>query len=312
MQNKKIISAAVLLLLLLSLISSIYLIFLNKDHKHKGISLLSIKKKSELPAIGLVEIYGQIYSPYQESSFFESSGLQGILDTLKDFREDEEIKGVILRINSPGGTIGAVQEITREIERIGKEGKPVVASVSDIGASGGYYIASACDKIVVNGGSIIGSIGVIFMSADISDLMEKIGVKVETIQSGPYKDAGSFYRPFKAEEKKFLQDIIEDAYDQFVDVVSSGRKMTVEEVKKVARGQIFTGRQAKELKLVDELGDLITAKKAVEKLAGIKEGKLVRRTAPKWKKLSQLFNMKNSVFSLKQNKFSGLSYIYRP
>lgn len=314
MQKRRITGAVVIILLLSSIVASIYLALQQKIQK-RGISI-GIEKfaLSKRPSIGVVEIYGQIYSSYEDGGFMPGSNGQGILETLRNFREEERIKAVIIRINSPGGTIGAVQEINQEIYRLKKAGKPVVASVSDLAASGGYYIAAACDKVVANSGSVIGSIGVIFMSTDLSGLMEKLGVNIETVKSGPYKDVGSFHRPFSREEKKFLQELIDDAYDQFVATVSEGRNLPVATVKKLARGQLYTGRKAKELKLVDELGDLTIAKEKTEELAGIKDARLVRRSYPGWKKIFRLLQHQKTSISniLGKDKFSGLAYIYRP
>lgn len=312
MQKAKIAGPAVVILLSLSIISGVYLTLQDKVHR-KEISLKKIRLSSS-PAIGLVEVYGQIYSPYQQGGLLAQTGLLEILDILKSFRENKSIKGVILRINSPGGTIGAVQEITSEIERLREEGKPVVASILDIAASGGYYIAAACDKIVANSGSIVGSIGVIFVSPDLSGLFEKLGIKVETVKSGPYKDVGSIHRPFSRQERVFLQEVIDDAFSQFVDVVSKGRKIPVKKIKELAKGQIFSGRKAKELNLIDELGDLTVAKKVIEELAGIENAKLIKRTYPKWKRIIRFIDRQGqgSLFDFKQQGFAGLRYLYKP
>ncbi|MBN2406551.1 MAG: signal peptide peptidase SppA [Elusimicrobia bacterium] len=313
MQNKKIVETAVFLLLLLSVLSAVYLTIQKKiDSAPRKEPFNKVKIGKASPSIGLVEIYGEISSPYQDAGFFSQSGLPGVLETMKDFREDKDIKGVILRINSPGGTIGATQEITSEIQRLRKQGKPVVASISDIGASGGYYIASACDRIVANSGSIVGSIGVIMMTANMSDLLKKIGVELETVKSGPYKDVGSIGRPLSAEERKFLQELIDDAYDQFVVAVSSGRKMSVQEVKKVAQGQIYTGRMAKENRLIDDLGDLNTAKAVIEELTGTKNAKIVRKSYSKWRAVLRFIEKKSLPIDLGQKRFSGIAYLYRP
>ncbi len=314
MRQRRITGAVVIILLLTSIVSSIYLALQQKISKTIipiKIETISLSKK---PSIGVVEIYGPIYSPFEESGFISQSNLQEILDTLKKFREEKKIKAVILRINSPGGTIGAVQEINQEIHRLKKAGKPVVASVSDLAASGGYYIASVCNEVVANSGSIIGSIGVIFTSSDFSGLMKKLGVNMEIIKSGPYKDVGSFHRPFSRDEKKFLQELIDDAYKQFVTVVSNGRNLPVDTVKKLAKGQLYTGRRAKELNLVDTLGDFVTAKKRTEELAGIKDARLVKQPHYLgWKNILKLLNQKRSLSNiLGRDKFTGIAYIYKP
>jgi protease-4 len=239
-------------------------------------------------------------------------GTPDIIQTLRDFKEKASIKAVILRINSPGGTVGAVQEITAEIKRVQQSGKPVVASVSDMAASGGYYIAAVCDKVVVNPGSIVGSIGVIFTTTELSELFDKVGVNMEVIKSGPYKDVGSAHRALKAEERGFLQEIIDDTYGQFVEEVSVGRSMDTEKVKEVAKGQIYSGRMAKNLGLVDTLGDLMTAKKTAEELAGTKDSKLYRPRQARWSQFLHLIEQRTNILGLNKNNINGAAYLYRP
>ncbi|MFW6134352.1 MAG: signal peptide peptidase SppA [Elusimicrobiota bacterium] len=310
MEKKTISGILIFALLVFSLVSSIYLI-LNQRIKQKEISIKSISTVTS-PSIGVVEVFGQIYSPSQQRGIISPAGMSKIIEDLKEFRKDDKIKAVIIRVNSPGGTIGAVQEITREVYRFKKTGKPIVASISDICASGGYYIASGCDRIVANSGSIVGSIGAIFMSTDFSELMKKIGMDVNTIKSGPYKDAGSFHRPLKEEEEEFLQDLIDDVYNQFVVAVSSGRNIPVNQVKEVAKGQVYSGLKAKELKLVDKIGDFTIAKQMAEKMAGIKEAKIIRRPHGRFRRFFNLLNKSILPIDLFNKKSTGLSYIYKP
>ncbi len=309
MHEKKITEVVFFILLLASLIACVYLVLHSNIQKSTIIENLALSKK---PSIGVVEVFGQVYSPHEENSIVSSSNFQEILNTIKSFREEEKVKAVIIRINSPGGTVGAVQEICQEIRRLKESGKPVVASILDIAASGGYYIASECNEIVSNRGSMIGSIGVIFMTSDFSELLEKIGVNIETVKSGPYKDVGSFHRPLSHKEKKFLKELIDDAYDQFVEVVAKGRKMPLEKVRKFAQGQLYTGRKAKKLALVDTLGDINVAKSRAEKLAGIKDSVLVKEPRVRWKKILNILSKGVSFRNiLEQNNLKGLAYIYR-
>jgi len=309
MSKNRVTEAVVIILLLFSVLSAVYISIKSRTGERvPSFGAVSAKHQN---LIGVVEIFGPIYAPYDQGGLFSGSLLTDVLDTLEEFRKDKNVKAVILRINSPGGTIGAVQEITREVNRVRESGKPVVASVIDIGASGGYYIAAACDKIIVNGGSLIGSIGVIFTSADMSKLLEKIGIDMQTVKSGPYKDVGSFYRSFKPEEKDFLGNVINDAYEQFVSVVSAGREIPVERVQELAKGQIYSGRDAVKLKLADTIGDFNAARSTAEELAGIKESKIIRRPYGTLRKLFKIFGYSGLQLDILKKQFTGFAYLYR-
>ena len=314
MQARRVLGAAIILLLLASIISSIYLALDSKISQNSTSLNFKNINLSAKDTIGVVDINGQIYASGQDGGLVGSgSALTSILENLQAFAEDDKIKAVIIRINSPGGTVGAVQEIVAEVENVKRTGKPVVASVADIAASGGYYIASACDKIVANPGSIVGSIGVILISADMSRLLDKIGISMEIVKSGPYKDAGSFHRPLSKEEKKFMNDLVLDAHEQFVSAVSRGRNIPTEEVQKFSEGQLFTGRMAADKKLVDVLGGMSIAKKVTEELAGIEDSVLVRKRLPGWKQILRVFNSGISLDGILavKNRLTGIAYIYR-
>lgn len=180
------------------------------------------------------------------------------------------IKTVVLRINSPGGTVGASQEIYSEIKKLQKDGIKVVVSLGDVAASGGLYVAAAGDKIVSNPGTVTGSIGVIIKSSVIKDLYKKIGIEHQVVKSGPYKDILSQTRFFTDEEKAILQELIDVTYNQFVTAISEDRNIPAEEVKKFADGRIFTGDQAKEYGLVDRIGSQTDAIDYAAELAEIK------------------------------------------
>ncbi len=198
------------------------------------------------------------------------SNSANVIRQLKKYGEDSSIPALVIHIDSPGGGVAASQEIYEEINKLRKKGKKIVASMGSLGASGGYYIACAADTIVANSGTITGSIGVIFEFPVIEELMKKIGVKVEVVKSGEMKDVGSFSRPMTEKERKHIQDVINDTYDQFVNVLVKERNLPKEEVVRLADGRVFTGRQAKELRLIDELGDLEDAIDIAGKMAGIK------------------------------------------
>ena len=194
--------------------------------------------------IGIVDITGVIQSS------------QNIIKQIKSFRNDKHIRGIILRIDSPGGAVGPSQEIYDEVLKTRKSGKIIYASMGTLAASGGYYIASAADQIFANPGTLTGSIGVIMAFSNAQGLLEKIGLKPEIIKAGKYKDIGSPTRSMNQIEKSLLQDVVTDVHQQFIEAIANGRGMSIAEITKIADGRIFTGRQAYSLKLVDQLGGL--------------------------------------------------------
>ncbi|MDP3296608.1 MAG: signal peptide peptidase SppA [Thermodesulfovibrionia bacterium] len=192
-----------------------------------------------------------------------------VIDELKTYAKDSSIKAVVIRIDSPGGAVAPAQEIYKEIVKLKKE-KKVVASMGSVAASGGYYIACPADKIVANPGTLTGSIGVIMEIPNIEGLMKKIGVETKVIKSGKHKDIASMFKSMTEEERKILQSVLDDVHDQFIRAVSEGRNMKYENIKELADGRIFTGKKAKELGLVDTLGNLDDAVNLAGKLSGIK------------------------------------------
>jgi len=192
-----------------------------------------------------------------------------VVEELNDYAEDSSVKAIVLRIDSPGGGVVVSQEIYNAVKNARKEGKKVVASMGTVAASGGYYVAAAADRIVANPGTLTGSIGVKMEFANIEKLLEKIGVRGMVVKAGEYKDVGSPFREMSAQEKKILQDVIDDVHSQFIKAVAEGRNMQEAEVRAIADGRIFTGRQALDLKLVDQLGDLADSIKIAGELVGI-------------------------------------------
>lgn len=206
--------------------------------------------------------------------------IQGVLtsstDTIKQFKqyeENEDVKALVLRIDSPGGTVVAAQEIYTEIQKL-RENKVVLTSMGNVAASGGYYVASATEEIVANPGTLTGSIGVISEYPNIEELMKKVGLRSEVMKSGRFKDLGNPTREMTVEERQLLQDLIDNIHRQFIRDVALGRDMTVEEIEPLADGRVFTGEQAKENGLVDRLGSFEDALDRAAELAGI-EGKPV-------------------------------------
>lgn len=202
----------------------------------------------ELPfgdRIGVVEIKGVITQS------------ANVIEQIQRYLDDDGVKAIILRIDSPGGGVGPSQEIYREVIKAKtKTGKKVLVSMGSVAASGGYYIACASDLIVANGGTITGSIGVVMEFTNLEDLLKKIGVKGFVLKSGEHKDIGSPFREMSPEEKKILQDVVNNTHQQFIEAVATGRKLDRAKVAEIADGRIFTGEQAKQLGLVDRLGDL--------------------------------------------------------
>jgi len=196
---------------------------------------------------------------------------------LRRYARDESVPAIVLQINTPGGTAAVAQEIYRHVEEVRQEGKKVVASMGPLAASGGYYVACAADTIVANPATLTGSIGVQMRLPSTEELFRKIGVEFRVIKSGPHKDIGSPYRPMSEEEKRILQAVIDDSFEQFVEVVQNGRQLEREEVLAVADGRIFTGRQAHRMKLVDELGTYQEAIIIAARMVGIEgEPRLIR------------------------------------
>lgn len=207
--------------------------------------------------IGLVEVKGLILDSEETVA------------QIKKFRESNAIRGILVRIDSPGGGVAASQEIYAALKKAREAGKAVVASMSSVAASGGYYIACAADTIVANPGSTTGSIGVILSFFDFADLLKKVGIRNNVIKSGRFKDIGNIARPMTAEEQRALQQYVDDAFQQFVEVVARERNLPRERVLSLADGRVFTGKQAFEYGLVDTLGTFEDAVQVLARMAGI-------------------------------------------
>jgi len=208
--------------------------------------------------IAIVEVKGMI----TQSS--------GVIEELQQYLADDGVKAIILRVDSPGGGVGPSQEIYREIMRIKSNSKrKVVTSMGSVAASGGYYIASASDLIVANPGTITGSIGVIMQFSNFEELLKKIGVKGVVLKSGEHKDIGSPFREMTPEERRIMQEVLDNVHQQFIQAVADGRKLDRSKVAQIADGRILTGEQAKSLGLVDQLGNLQDTIDITAKLAGI-------------------------------------------
>ena len=207
--------------------------------------------------IAVVELIGPIYDSRRYVRQF------------KQFGDHKSIRAIVFRIDSPGGGVAASQEIYEAVKRVRDTGKPVVVSMGSVAASGGFYVACGADTIVANPGTTTGSIGVIAEFINLKELYKKIGISFESIKSGRYKDAGSPHKPLTQGDKKYLQSFVDDAFDQFVDVVINERNMSRKKVLQFADGRVFTGKQAKENGLIDLLGDYEFAIQLAAELGGI-------------------------------------------
>jgi protease-4 len=213
---------------------------------------------------------------------------RSVMNELKRFKEAPWIKAIVVRIDSPGGAVAPTQEIFDELQKTGKK-KPLIASMGSMATSGGYYVASACEKIIANPGTLTGSIGVIMQLSNVEELMKKVGVKGYNIKSGVNKDIGSPFQPLSPEGKEILQSLVDNVHSQFVSAVAKGRGMNEAQVRKLAYGRVFSGAQAKELGLVDQFGTLDDAIEFAAKRVGLEENPTVYYSSPEeerwWEKL---------------------------
>jgi protease IV len=209
------------------------------------------------PRVAIVELEGVILE------------VDDVVRELRGLRDNPTVRAVVMRINSPGGVVAPTQELHDAVVRLRQAGKPVVASLGSVAASGGYYVAVACDQIYANPGTLTGSIGVIMQLANLEQLMKKVGVDYVVVKAGQFKDLGNVARPMTPDERRVMQALLDDVHGQFIGAVAEGRKLTREEVVRFADGRVFSGVQAKELRMVDALGGLEDAVLAAGKLAGI-------------------------------------------
>lgn len=246
--------------------------------KHPILTVIIILAVAIVILGGMMTLILSFFGNNSRISFGEKIGVILIQGTITDagtilmeldrFRRNRGIKAIILRIDSPGGGVGPSQEIYREVLRTRKE-KKVIASLGSVAASGGYYVAAAADKIMANGGTITGSIGVLMEFVRLQDLLKKIGVTLEVLKSGEFKDMGSPHREMSDRERMLIQHLLSDIQDQFVRAVADGRGLSIEMVEKIADGRIFSGAEAMKLGLVDELGNFQDAVNLAKDLSGI-------------------------------------------
>jgi protease-4 len=225
--------------------------------------------------VQLVRLEGEIVEPRR------------VVEQLEDAREDSDVRAVVLRIESPGGAVGASQEIYQELRSLDKA-KPVVASIGNVGASGGYYSALGARRIWADPGSLTGSIGVITEFTDVHALMEKLGIQEEVVKSGEVKDAGSPFRPLTDHEKALFHTMVLDVYSQFRGTVAERRHVDSAALDTLADGRVLTGRQAWKAKLIDSLGTLLDAEADARSLGRLPSDAAVEEEAPHlplWRRL---------------------------
>lgn len=253
--------------------------------------------------IGLIEINDVIVNS------------EGLVQQIKKFREDKSIKAIILRINSPGGGVAASQEIYEEVKYTRDHGKIVVVSMGSIAASGGYYIACGSNLIVANPGTLTGSIGVIAQFISIKDLADKLGIEETTIKSGELKDSGDPFRKLNEKDKEYFQEVVNNTFGQFLDVVSKERKINRDTLIQYASGRVFTGLQAKEIGLVDSLGTLEDAIRITAKLAGIEGEPRIVKERRRYSIFERLIGTSvDDITGIKQRLFNEpiLQYRFKP
>lgn len=251
-KNLLIISVIILLPIILSAI-------LNRNNRPFSSDSKSLDFSSHGKKIGLLKIRDVIFSS------------ESTVKLLEQFKKDNSIAGVLLRIDSPGGAVAPSQEIYRAVDELSASGKPVVVSMGNVAASGGYYIAAPADRIFANPGTITGSIGVIMQFPHYHGLLNKVGIKMTTIKAGKMKDIGNPNRNLTNEERTFLQNFIDNTHNQFINHVASSRKMDTTKVRELADGRIYTGEQALEAELIDSLGTFSDAMAYLRKITNVSD-----------------------------------------
>lgn len=293
MEKQRKITLAILIMLVL--ISVIAVVDISTRVEKKRSIQAGMDMMATGPGVAIVRIDGPIELTGPAGFMGKPSGAEAVVKRLADIEKDSNIKAVIIRINSPGGTVAATQEIYHKIISMRKKNITFVASMGDIAASGGYYIASACNYIVANYGTITGSIGVIAYSPNLKNLMDKFGIKMNVIKSGKYKDILATHRDMSSEERALLQEMIDLSYNKFVSDIALGRNMNQNDIYPVADGRVMSAETALKYKLVDQLGTFDEAVNKAKELAGLDA------EAPVYEEhlspFNEIFSSMNSFFS---------------
>ncbi len=314
-RNRKIL-ISILALLVLSAVLAIIDISLTMQGVKKEIYPISIPQIG--PGVGIVRITGPIMFTDNGDPFSFKYGAETVLSRLHELEQDSRIKAIVVRINSPGGTVAATQEIFQKLLRLRKKNIVLVASMGDIAASGGYYVASACNYILANHGTITGSIGVIAVSPNLKGLFEKLGIKMNVIKSGKYKDLLSAYRDLSADERDLIQRMVDSSYKKFLKDVSLGRNIAISEIEPHADGRVMNGQSALEYKLIDTIGSFEDAIAQAKEKADLPEDAAVYDEIKS--PLEQLFMSMENFFNrgtrleerLKIKNYSMIEYRYIP
>lgn len=250
-RNRKILISILALMVFTALIAILNISMNIQDEK--GV-VFPMGKPQFGPGVGIVRIEGTIGFSGRNNALGITRGSEAVINRLTELENNSSIKAIVVRINSPGGTVGATQEIFQKLMKLRKKNIPLIASMGEIAASGGYYVASACNVIVANQGTITGSIGVIAAAPNLKGLFEKFGVKMNVIKSGKYKDIFSSHRDMRDDERALLQELIDISYEKFLKDVALGRNMNQSDIKPYADGRVMTGERALEYKLIDKIG----------------------------------------------------------
>ncbi|HNX24953.1 MAG TPA: signal peptide peptidase SppA [Spirochaetota bacterium] len=267
MERQRKIMVAILALLAIIAVIAVVDIGLKIEKKTKSDIKMSLPEFG--PGVGIVRVEGAIEMSGTGSPFGVPRGAEAVIKRLSEIERDSSIKAVVLRINSPGGTVAATQEIYEKLWKLRKKNIILVASMGDVAASGGYYIASACNFIVANYGTITGSIGVIAYSPNLKRLFDKFGIQMNVIKSGKYKDILATHRDMTPEERSLLQEMIDLSYNKFIRDIALGRNMNQEDIRPIADGRVMNGETALKNKLIDQLGTFEDAILKAKELAAL-------------------------------------------
>jgi len=304
MERQRKIMVAVLALLALIAVIAIVDVGLKIDKKSKSEIKMALPEFG--PGVGVVRVEGAIEMSGPSGAFGIPQGAEAIIKRLSEIEQDSNIKAVVLRINSPGGTVAATQEIYEKLWKLRKKNIVLVASMGDVAASGGYYIASACNHIVANYGTITGSIGVIVYSPNLKRLFDKFGIEMNVIKSGKYKDILATHRDMTIEERTLLQEMIDLSYNKFIKDIALGRNLNQDDIRPFADGRVMGGETALKNKFIDQLGTFEDAITKAKELASLDADAPVyeQNDSP----FKEIFGSINTLFTGKSVLGSGIFF----